>query len=352
MEYIMIEPSTDFATLNEESIYVFFSGSERKFFQIKQNKETKFLVDEISQGIYMTELEEKAKRFNLDLKKVLNYLGFFYDSKLIKIDDIKSGYDHDKHAIPELWSNERYGYQILYLKERYPKFSQGKSNNEIQKLFSNYKITIVGMGSPGSMLAIWFAAMGVGTLNLIDGDKVELSNLMRQFFYMESDIGQKKTDCIKRYINRFNKEVNVASIPEYVTAQNKNKIFPKSNLIIQTADKPAGLIDIYVDEGAEKLNVPSLYMHNQSIGPLVIPNKTKNMRDFYDQYNLETDGMFYKEINNFDSRSKTAYPTIIHGVIPLTCQLLDFVVEYIVTQNLTCLENSMWYEFKNEFKSF
>lgn len=352
MEYVMIEPSTDFATLNKEKEYIFFSGNERKFFQIKQNKETKFLIDEISKGIYIEELEEKANSLKLNLNKIRNYLGFFYDSKLIKIDDIKDGYDHDKYAIPELWSNERYGYQLLYLKERYFEFLQGKSDEEIQKLFSDYKITIIGMGSPGSMLAVWFAAMGVGNLNLIDGDKVELSNLMRQYFYKESDIGQKKTECIRRYINLFNKQVNVISIPEYVTAKNKNTIFPNSDLIIQTADKPAGLIDLYVDEGARKLNIPSLYMHNQSIGPLVIPNKTKTIKEFYNQYNLETDEMFYKEINNFDSRSKTAYPTIIHGVIPLTCQLLDFVIEYIITRKLSCLENSLWYESKNEFKKF
>ena len=95
-----------------------------------------------------------------------------------------------------------------------------------------------------------------------------------------------------------------------------------------------------------------MWVHNQSIGPLVIPNKTKTIKEFYNQYNLETDGMFYKEINNFDSRSKTAYPTIIHGVIPLTCQLLDFVIEYIITRKLSCLENSLWYESKNEFKKF
>lgn len=305
MEYLMIEPSTDFGTLEKEKIYIFFSGSQRQFFQIKQNSFTKFLIDNISHGIYLIDLEKEAQKQHIDFERLATYVGFLLQKKLIVVKDVDSKYDQSKFNIPELWESARYGYQILYLKERYKKLLKDKSDAEIQALLTDFIITIVGMGSPGSMLAVWFAAMGVGKLNLIDGDNVEISNLMRQFFYMESDIGHKKTDCIKRYIERFNSQVSVKSIPEYVTEDNKIHIFPKSDLIIQTADKPAGLIDLYINDASIKLNIPTIYMHNQSIGPFVIPSHTKSMKDFYDIYNNKTDGMFYKEINNMDPRSVT-----------------------------------------------
>ncbi|KRN92176.1 hypothetical protein IV44_GL000306 [Lactobacillus amylovorus DSM 16698] len=352
MEYLMIEPSTDFGTIEKEKLYIFFSGSQRQFFQIKQNSFTKFLVDNISHGIYLADLEKEAQKQHIDFGRLAAYVGFLLQKKLIVVKEVDPEYDQSKFSIPELWRSPRYGYQILYLKERYKKFLKNKSDAEIQSLLADFTITIVGMGSPGSMLAIWFAAMGVGKINLIDGDNVELSNLMRQFFYMESDIGRKKTDCIKNYIERFNSKVNVESIPEFVTEDNKINIFPKSDLIIQTADKPAGLIDLYINEASIKLNIPTIYMHNQSIGPFVVPNRTKSMKDFYDIYNNKTKGMFYKEINNMDPRSVTSYPTIVHGVVPITSRLFDFIVEYIVTKELPILENSIWYENENKFESF
>ena len=52
-----------------------------------------------------------------------------------------------------------------------------------RKKINNSKVLIIGMGGLGCPLLTYLAASGVGTIGIIDFDKVELSNLNRQTFY-------------------------------------------------------------------------------------------------------------------------------------------------------------------------
>ena len=56
------------------------------------------------------------------------------------------------------------------------------------------KVAIVGLGGLGSPAAMYLAAAGVGTIGLIDGDRVELSNLQRQVLYGDDDVGRAKVE--------------------------------------------------------------------------------------------------------------------------------------------------------------
>ena len=62
-------------------------------------------------------------------------------------------------------------------------------------------IAIVGIGGLGCPAAIMLAAAGVGTLRLIDGDQVELSNLHRQTLYGISDVGKMKVIAAAAILN-------------------------------------------------------------------------------------------------------------------------------------------------------
>jgi molybdopterin/thiamine biosynthesis adenylyltransferase len=67
-----------------------------------------------------------------------------------------------------------------------------------QRRLKESKVAIVGLGGLGSPAAMYLAAAGVGTLGLIDGDRVDLSNLQRQVLYGDADIGQRKVDGSSR----------------------------------------------------------------------------------------------------------------------------------------------------------
>ncbi|MEC6986923.1 MAG: ThiF family adenylyltransferase, partial [Pseudomonadota bacterium] len=58
-----------------------------------------------------------------------------------------------------------------------------------QKKIFNSKVLIIGIGGLGCPLITYLAASGVGTIGIVDNDKVEISNLNRQTLFSQSDIG-------------------------------------------------------------------------------------------------------------------------------------------------------------------
>jgi sulfur-carrier protein adenylyltransferase/sulfurtransferase len=80
---------------------------------------------------------------------------------------------------------------------------------EGQKRLKSSRALIVGVGGLGCPVAQYLAAMGVGTLGLMDHDIVEMSNLSRQILYKESDIGRKKVDCAKEVLQSQNSHIAI-----------------------------------------------------------------------------------------------------------------------------------------------
>ena len=73
-----------------------------------------------------------------------------------------------------------------------------------QKKILSSKVLIVGVGGLGSPVAEFLARAGVGSLGIIDNDKVSLSNLHRQSLYTTSDIGKLKVKITKHKIKKIN----------------------------------------------------------------------------------------------------------------------------------------------------
>src|ERR671934_2394392 len=73
-----------------------------------------------------------------------------------------------------------------------------------QKKIAQAKVLIVGAGGLGSPVAFYLAAAGVGTIGLIDGDVVDLSNLQRQVIHHTADIGRPKVQSAQEKIAALN----------------------------------------------------------------------------------------------------------------------------------------------------
>ena len=78
-----------------------------------------------------------------------------------------------------------------------------------QRKLLDSKVLIVGAGGLGSPIALYLAAAGVGTIGIVDGDKVELSNLQRQIIHATADIGRSKVLSAKETIEKLNPDVTV-----------------------------------------------------------------------------------------------------------------------------------------------
>ncbi len=162
---------------------------------------------------------------------------------------------------------------------------------KIQEKICNSTICIIGAGGIGSYLSLAMTMIGVEHIILIDFDKVELSNTARQILYDESDIGRYKTDVAKEKIKKYNKNVMVDTFNIHVKSADDLAFLRKYNLdlLVLCADTPRGEIQYIVDEVAHKNNVAWFYYgpynHSQIfIGPMIIPQKTKNYKSIFPQY--------------------------------------------------------------------
>ena len=60
------------------------------------------------------------------------------------------------------------------------------------------KVLVIGAGGLGSPCAFYLAAAGIGTLGIVDFDRVELNNLQRQILHSTQDIGMLKVESAKK----------------------------------------------------------------------------------------------------------------------------------------------------------
>jgi molybdopterin/thiamine biosynthesis adenylyltransferase len=98
------------------------------------------------------------------------------------------------------------------------------------------KVLVVGAGGLGCPAAFYLAAAGVGALGLVDGDRVELSNLQRQILHSTPDIGRAKVDSAKEKLSRLNPDVEIHAYPVRLDADNAAEIFTSYDFIVDGSD--------------------------------------------------------------------------------------------------------------------
>jgi len=115
----------------------------------------------------------------------------------------------------------------LILKEFNEKFF-----NKLQK----QSVTIVGLGGVGCCIAQYLVATGIKKLKLIDGDKIDKTNLNRQILYSIQDIGKLKTEISKKKLLGINPECKITTINKFLNSKNLDNYLNKSSIIIDATD--------------------------------------------------------------------------------------------------------------------
>lgn len=105
-----------------------------------------------------------------------------------------------------------------------------------QKKIISSKILIIGVGGLGCPAAEFLARAGIGTIGVVDNDKVNLSNLHRQGLYHSKDIGKSKVFVIKNKIKLINPKTKVKIYKFRLNKINFKKIINNYDLIIDGSD--------------------------------------------------------------------------------------------------------------------
>lgn len=114
------------------------------------------------------------------------------------------------------------------LEERHGKIRQDK--------FSSATVAICGLGGLGSNVAISLARAGIGTLILIDFDKVDISNLHRQQ-YKACQIGQYKTEALVDNLREINPYIQLQTHTICITEDNAAELLKTADIICEAFDK-------------------------------------------------------------------------------------------------------------------
>ena len=107
---------------------------------------------------------------------------------------------------------------------------------EGQQRLLDARVLIVGMGGLGSPIALYLAAAGVGTLGLVDGDTVSLTNLQRQINHGTPDVGRSKVDSATESIIRVNPEVKVEKHELFLNEDNALDIIRDYDFVVEGSD--------------------------------------------------------------------------------------------------------------------
>jgi molybdopterin/thiamine biosynthesis adenylyltransferase/molybdopterin converting factor small subunit len=105
-----------------------------------------------------------------------------------------------------------------------------------QLKLKNSKICVVGTGGLGNPITTRLAAMGVGTLRIVDRDVIELSNLHRQTMFDEDDVGQVKVEVAAKKLRKLNPDCNIEALAVSVNEFTALDVVEGCDVVIDALD--------------------------------------------------------------------------------------------------------------------
>ena len=170
-----------------------------------------------------------------------------------------------------------------------------------QRKIREAKVLIIGMGGLGCPAAEFLTRSGVGTLGIVDHDRVSLSNIHRQTLYTEKDVNISKVKIAKKKLNEINPKTKINIFNYKLNKIKFNKIIKNYDYIIDGTDNFESkflINDISLDY-KKFLVVGAISKFDGHIFSFDFKNKNNpSLRDFYqeevvtdDIFNCEYDGI-------------------------------------------------------------
>ena len=193
------------------------------------------------------------------------------------------------------------------------------------------------MGGGGTHVCRELAGIGIGNIQIVDGDRIELSNLGRQFLYDYSDIGESKVSVAKRKIEDINPFINVIEVEKFVTSQEELVcILNNSDLVVLAADEPPIILMNWVNSICVEQGIPFLTLGVNEFhcvaGPFVVPKKSPciNCIDMEDNMINPYRYELINQLKNYEFPWKEA---VFPPLISLISSIVSFEISrYLLTE--------------------
>jgi adenylyltransferase/sulfurtransferase len=107
---------------------------------------------------------------------------------------------------------------------------------EAQLKLKSARVLVIGAGGIGCPVLQYLCVAGVGHIGIIDGDRVEASNLQRQILFSYDDIGQLKSVVAAQKLSRHNINISLKAYPYFLTKDNALELFSEYDVIVDGSD--------------------------------------------------------------------------------------------------------------------
>lgn len=125
-------------------------------------------------------------------------------------------------------------------KERRNRFARHIGLPEIgeagQERLLTGRVLLIGAGGLGSAAGLYLAAAGVGTIGIMDSDRVELSNLQRQILHSTADLGRPKVESASERMLGIDPGLSVRAYPERLNSRNAGAILGDYEFVVDATD--------------------------------------------------------------------------------------------------------------------
>jgi bacteriocin biosynthesis cyclodehydratase domain-containing protein len=180
----------------------------------------------------------------------------------------------DDDLIPPA-TTERFDRQIRYFAD----ITTGPTPSQCQARLAEARIVVLGVGGLGGWSALSLACCGVGEMLLVDGDRVEESNLNRQVLYTEADIGRLKVEAAAERLGAFHSRMRLETVLERVDSEEAvASLIEGYDFVIDAADWPAHEIEQWCNSACFAAEIPYMTMSHfppiARVGPLYVPGVT------------------------------------------------------------------------------
>lgn len=105
-----------------------------------------------------------------------------------------------------------------------------------QDALANTKLLCIGCGGLGVLVSSYLAAAGVGLITLVDGDKIEITNLTRQITYKETDCDKNKAQTQAKFIQQLNSNCEIIPYSSFLDKSNVYELIYSHDLILDCSD--------------------------------------------------------------------------------------------------------------------
>lgn len=107
---------------------------------------------------------------------------------------------------------------------------------EGQQKLDAAKVLVIGAGGLGCPALQYLAAAGIGTIGIVDGDVVSISNLHRQALFSSENVGENKALVAQRKLQMLNNEIRINAVPENITIENALTLMADYDIVLDGSD--------------------------------------------------------------------------------------------------------------------